>query len=280
VIYQDGQGANDRLTSLITGFYAALLSDRAIKFTFYLGKFFIHSPLTIMIDMLADTPPFQLAFDTPYLNVTSDDKFHRLIAEKVQENKKVKDKDFVVMGYRDSYPLFHPQSKIDEFNIPALLGPSKHIIFNSNRGYTFHLLNSSTHGEKLRTLYNINPFYGFYCAFHFLFRPNDKVVEYAKPYIATIKDKNIIKIGIQIRAGDEHIGNGDQLKLSSDYYYQNFFSCAEIIERDVIKHSNPTGKEVKWFLISDSLSLKKDAKRIYGDKLLTDTVNEPAHTGM
>jgi len=37
IVAHDGQGANDRLTSIITAFYAALLSDRAICLTTYYG---------------------------------------------------------------------------------------------------------------------------------------------------------------------------------------------------------------------------------------------------
>lgn len=38
VVAHDGQGANDRLTSIITAFYAALISDRALFLVTYLGK--------------------------------------------------------------------------------------------------------------------------------------------------------------------------------------------------------------------------------------------------
>ena len=37
IVAHDGQGANDRLTSLITGFFAALISNRAFFLVKYLG---------------------------------------------------------------------------------------------------------------------------------------------------------------------------------------------------------------------------------------------------
>lgn len=39
------------------------------------------------------------------------------------------------------------------------------------------------------------------------------------------------------------------------------------------------GKKVVWFLISDSLPLKQDAKRMFGEKLITNTKYRPVHTG-
>jgi hypothetical protein len=72
------------------------------------------------------------------------------------------------------------------------------------------------------------------------------------------------------------------INLTSDQSYQKHFDCATKIENEYFAERgiNDTSKrKVVWYLISDSLQVRLEAKEKYGDKLLTNTQDEAIHTG-
>lgn len=71
-----------------------------------------------------------------------------------------------------------------------------------------------------------------------------------------------MSIGIQIRVGDEVFDHGAVKTLATSYYFQNFFGCVNDIEKNILT-TKPDAKFL-WYLISDSLPLKKEAKAKYG----------------
>jgi hypothetical protein len=81
-------------------------------------------------------------------------------------------------------------------------------------------------------------------------------------------NKDVVKIGLQIRTGDDVITGREVARPEK---LQPWFHCAEEIERT---RSLP-GQTVVWYLISDSVAMRQYAKERYGEKLLT-TVFQPA----
>jgi hypothetical protein len=126
----------------------------------------------------------------------------------------------------------------------------------------------------------LNPAYGVYCAFYYIFKPKKELLEFARPFSSQLANKNDLKIGIQIRTGTLALlqQNVDENNFAKGIpeNFQPFFDCAEMIE----KAFNVNGsRRVIWYLISDSIGLRKAAKSIYKDKLVTNTVNDPGHSG-
>lgn len=178
--------------------------------------------------------------------------------------------------FRDSDPIFHPRN--NNKSLDLLLGDTEIIWFNSNRGYSYHLIKDSPYGAKLRE-YGINPVYSVHCAFHYIFRPNDDLLEMSAPITQPFLDKSTIKIGIQIRTGDDHMWEDTKLTVNSSKYYENFFNCAKHLEETRIAKEHP-GKKVLWYFISDSLDLKRDAVSKFGEgKVFANTEHRPVHTG-
>jgi hypothetical protein len=280
IVAHDGQGANDRLTSLITGFFAALLSKRAFFLMTYNGKLTSY-PIHLVLYLVAwlmdanpvDAPDFQYVFDSPIIDVNLNSTWYKVFAN--DRSVAFNHAHTTKIYHRDGDPLFH--EKNDNFSTGMIFSDFPIIWFNSNRGYSYRLIRDNHYGQELRK-YGIDAYYGFSCAFHYVFQPKEKMLALSQNITDPFKDQSIIKIGIQIRTGDEKMHENDQLTISSSHYYENFFNCALLLEETRIKEEHP-GKTVKWFIISDSLSLKKDAKVRYGDKIIANTNDRPVHSG-
>lgn len=115
----------------------------------------------------------------------------------------------------------------------------------------------------------------FTCAWEYLFVPVPAVVERVERWRQELSAPGLLKLGIQVRLGD-----GEMLDSRPEYNREAyltkaeyFFKCAEALE----KKYNTENRTVIWFLISDSLNLRRAASEKYGAKLLTDTDTAPIH---
>jgi len=286
-----GSGTTDRLVGLLTGFYAALLSNRSFLIMTY-----------------SDAVPWDVALDNPFVNLTLSEKEYKVTLTDI--NARRNDSQVAALIYDNGEPLFtegyREQDPAGTYLIMA--DNPKKVIHSSNRGNIYNLLKDSPYSTYLQSL-GIVPRFGVYCAFHFLFRPKQEVLELARPYTSQLlADKDTIKIGIQIRTGDIanfwHKEWGKPVinfTVNSTAYYENFFECALFLEN---KYENPNvnvntaaaaidnssgsssdvgGKrkrKVLWYLMSDSLPLRISAKKLFGDKLVTNTKDEAIHTAM
>jgi hypothetical protein len=94
---------------------------------------------------------------------------------------------------------------------------------------------------------------------------------FAKEY-HTLENQQALKIGIQIRLGDASFAS--QHAPVSNFQmlvWEKFSTCAEQIQ---LLRSVP-GQDVVWYIISDSLQVRRYASSVHGDKILApiSTIN-------
>ena len=147
----------------------------------------------------------------------------------------------------------------------------------SNRGRTVRMFENPHYGKKLRDL-GLTPETAFGCAFRYLFTPNKEVIDRYRDYISILDQPNILKIGISIRVGDrvfrEDI-NQTKEKIEEEWNkVDSYFKCAKEIEE-----TRKTEKQsVIWYLMADSLLIRREAKKRYQNKILTDVDTIYGHT--
>ncbi len=83
-----------------------------------------------------------------------------------------------------------------------------------------------------------------------------------------------MKIGIQIRFGDDEFAKSQSTAAHAAAVERArpWFHCAQ----QIAAHS-ATGRPVLWYLISDSLNLRRAAHLQHGSKIVTDTQTAPLH---
>ena len=270
-----GQGATDRLAGHLTAFLIALASRRA---------FLIHP--------YSDALPFSSSFEFPSIDLG----VPRLLKERVEmawksmnnhPNSVTKDLfNLSIVNFHDGHPIFtapfNNSGNEAMSSYPVLFGDDAVVLFASNRGNIYNLIGSSTMATSIELQKKgLQANWGVHCAFHYLFRPNNVVLQMAQPFASKLTD-DVVKIGIQVRTGDyanfwTRIQPAQfKEKNFTVSTYNNWFKCAEDVEKKLIAN----GKRVIWFLMSDSLSLRIDAKEVYGDKIVTDTHSHALHTGI
>eukprot|EP01038_Epipyxis_sp_PR26KG_P014273 gene14273-19150_t len=251
---RDG-GLNDRLSGLVTAFYSAFISKRTLQIYSYDG-----------------VAPFEEAFDYSNYNWSISNLNRNFASEELKINDHY-NKSIVLDYTNTEYPLLQTKQPED---LELLFSSSRQIILRSNRGKVYDFITNSKYGSSF-IHHKMNPLYGAYCAFYNLFRPNQQVLQMARKFSEQLKSKNIIKIGIQIRTGDAVIQNMTYPSMKSSDYYENFFKCAKHLTRRIISESSKPLKVV-WYLISDSLTLRQDAMKIFGnDYHIITNIDEPTH---
>lgn len=224
-------------------------------------------------------PHFHVAFDSPSINWSAS------YPERIYEHLKVRG----FQGERNPPPDLDPSAytywylvnndgAADTFGQKAFdkIGPlnasAPYAFIASNRGRTYAIFDNPAHGPELKRL-GLRAESLARCAFHFLFTPNIATQRVMQPYLAALADPQALRIGIQIRVGDQVWGtDGSGATVS---LYKHFFDCAEQIERS---RRQQWHLRVVWYLATDSLFLRREAKRLYGSKLVTDTGYLPYHS--
>ena len=258
-------GTADMLTGVLTFFYYALFTKRAYQIQSY-----------------GLLPDFSMAFDSPFINWKS--SYPDFLFEHMKFTYK---RNRGYDGKRD--PIFKRNVKSftywylinnctgadifgrDDFRgIGPLNNSAPYAILAANRGRTYAIGSSATYGPAVRQL-GMRPQSLARCAFLFLFTPNAGTQRKMEPFLHSVADPMALRIAIQIRVGDD-------VFTLDDYHVQNFshfFSCAAEIEKH---RRRPWHTRVIWYLTSDSLSVRREAKQLYGEKLLTNTRSQALHT--
>jgi hypothetical protein len=277
-------GMAERLTGLVTQFYMALLSGRA---------------LTAYHPDPAAVPPFSAACDYPLFNWTHQQPVPRavyapLLSEDYQTYAERRDAaaglQAVPVPYDQEYQLFHMVNATAPMTAwlattnltawPQDRPGLPHAVVGSNRGATWKLANNPYHSDDFWRL-SLRPEEAFMCGFWALCKPNQEVRRlYSRNVWGPLADPHALKIGIQVRFGDEVL-NTDAERADDPKYVTSlmslatpFFECAAAIES---AFSVP-GQHVVWYLLSDSGELRRAAKDKFGDKLLTDTEDPAVHS--
>jgi hypothetical protein len=148
------------------------------------------------------------------------------------------------------------------------------IVIASNRGKVWSLFDNPFHKRTLLE-YGLRPETAIACAFRFLFRPRDEVRDMFQPTWELMANPDALKIGIQIRLGDRVFkANASTHELAWDTIAP-YFKCAAEIERT---RALP-GQAVIYYLMSDSLAVRRMAKQRFGQKLITDVDTPSVHVG-
>eukprot|EP01031_Cornospumella_fuschlensis_P033911 gene33911-41036_t len=162
-------------------------------------------------------------------------------------------------------------------DIGSLLGGESQTTFIAiNRGLSMFMFENEHYADQLKNNWLLTPETAFGCIFDLLFRPKPEIfLRIPDTFMQVMKlkenPKKHLLIGIQIRVGD-HVFIQDSVKFEE---FQAFFDCARQIE----KFTMPLGYvEAKWLLVTDSHSLRKDAVKKYGDKVITSLNAKIEHT--
>lgn len=99
-----------------------------------------------------------------------------------------------------------------------------------------------------------------------------KILQKYQDDLTKLENRQILKIGIQIRHDDDVFDPEKKSPGPTVEEYKRFFDCAKEIEKD----HELNGQEVIWVLLADALTLRNSAKETYGQKVLT-WVDEPIH---
>ena len=118
----------------------------------------------------------------------------------------------------------------------------------------------------------LRPCDAYGCALNYLFAPSTEMKRYFAHEVK-VMSSNWLIVGVQIRLGDSSFA-GEDPSTEVLYNLKHFFECAEyLIDKHRQLHQNAT-----MFLISDSLNVRKQAKHVYGEQLMTK-VDQPGHVG-
>jgi hypothetical protein len=131
--------------------------------------------------------------------------------------------------------------------------------------------NNSHIKQRLRSM-GLNPTNIFGCLFDFLYRPKPTNMSRVTPLLPQLLDPTVLKVGLQIRTGDEHLGGGKQPKQFEDAF--EWFHCAKVVEQ----HWKPPGQKSVWFVLTDSPDIRRGAARYLGDQVVTMRDALLAHT--
>lgn len=258
-------GVADRLLGTLTGLYYSIFTDRAIRFVTY-----------------GDLPPLESTFDTAYVDWHSPPYDDELIdhVKYTYKGQKNFHGDRNYPDYIDAnkyYPFYMTNEEYYTNQVFLQDDPADHpaghthvetIFMAMNRGKTYRMFDNKHVSEKLYAM-GLRPEVALSCAFHLLYKPNALVQAKFASVISTLRDPEPLKIGIMVRVADtEFSGDYDMARAAM------YFKCAEEVEATRKK----PGQKVIWHLLSASLSLRQQAKALYGDKLLTDITTSVLHT--
>jgi hypothetical protein len=283
------------------------MADRIIGFT-TIFAFAMVTNRIFQIGKRAPLPNIEEVFQSPYIDWTRKDYEPEWIIEPLQHKAKVRNYNSTILDNKQYFAVntiddWKLQDKFLRQDISVLLGKEyQYSYIVMNRGKTIRIFENQNHVKQLQET-GMNSSTCFGCIVDFLIQPKPfiflhtwteflEIRKYTSNYYhsyfkdqqqqSSIPPQTLI-IAIQIRTGDENLSNEQHsLQLSS---YSAFFACAQQIEEMILssKQIDPitqiTYENAKWYLVTDSLSLRKEAVNVYGkDKIITNLVSKIEHS--
>jgi hypothetical protein len=261
-------GTADHVIGMVTQFYLALLGQRA--FTEF-------SP--------PDHPPgLAAACDFPFFNWTHPQQLpDALLAPLPKQATSRTDMDpnqaAMYPDPYDNYALHNMVNPLDSqlevliranlTNFPVGNPTVQYVLSTTNRGASYALLRNPRHKEQFWREFGLRPETAFMCGFWSLCSPNAAVQSmYAERYWVPLRQPDVLKIGIQVRFGDQlaFLHNADMSAAALMAMAAPYFECAAGLEKEYAR----AGQQSIWFVISDSGAFRRAARQKYGEKVLTD----------
>jgi hypothetical protein len=265
-------GLADRLAGLMTHFWHAVLTNRAFTTVAY-----------------GSVPSFSAMCDMPFIDWTTkpaqvpDEAIEPLKFTYMGERGYPGHKRFLPASldpatYQMLYLVNGPSKNLTAYqnsNISSMLNPDPaYLLASSNRGRTWAMANNPHHKQQFWG-YGVPPEEAFMCGFFFLCSPVSAVYQYYRKYWDALQEPGVLKIGIQIRLGDSVFKGAEREQAAEETLRSGaeWFECAKRLEK---AYAAP-GQKVVWYLNSDSQQLRKAAKAVYGDKVITDDELKMTH---
>mmetsp|Transcript_3272 Transcript_3272/g.3443 ORF Transcript_3272/g.3443 Transcript_3272/m.3443 type:complete len:418 (+) Transcript_3272:218-1471(+) len=264
-------GVADNLSGLITQFLLALLTNRAfLRFSF--------DELIRLEDV----------YTSPYINWSSPTLPNRLYGCMTAPYGPQKDEwcrrlqrnppKWPLMSLK-TYPMHLTEYDHEMFlnsnlksypigkrGVPVLL-------VAGHKGRVWKTFTNTHHKTQLHEM-GLHQENAFSCFYNYLFRLRSHICvescQYISQQLLTLSASRVVIIGIQIRVGDTVFENDKNTPFSSGSAH---FQCA-----DDIAHSLAPHVSVKYYLVSDSLQLKREARKHYGERIITDISTPVVHT--
>lgn len=246
-------GLADRMVGLASVTLFGLLTNRAVQ-----------------VGRRPGLPNFELVFGQPNVNWTRQDDsewivnpLRYLATERNYNSSVLSSKEYFGVNTIDNHQL---QERLLTDQLDEVFGGKDVItvLISLNRGRTIRIFQKSPHVSQIQQM-GLLPATTFGCIINFLFRPKPKIFVPLLPVLQRFKRaEGSLIIGIQIRAGDDQMFGRSAAADNVDHF-EAYFNCASQIESFARLSSQP----VVWFLVTDSLPLRKSAAAKYGDKLIT-----------
>ena len=244
-------GLADSLACVGTAFFFALLTQRAF-----------------VIDETVEADRFSAMYRSPYIDWRSnlDDVKHL--------------SNFTLSGL---LATFGNPAEIESWPMGVfhhgdlnMFGADADVVYMNwcNAGLVVPLFDNPLYKQPLFKM-GLRPETAFGCMYAFLFEILPAAREMLAHEIAAMEDPDSIKIGIQIRTGDDTMTNqilGEPTLEEAETALNPHavtFQCAVALEAQVLAASTEP-KKVVWFLLTDSVRLRKSAIAKYGSKVLTN----------
>jgi hypothetical protein len=268
-------GLADRIIGFSTTCMIAILTNRAFQ-----------------VGQRSGLPPISPTFYSPYLNWTRSGIEPDWVIEPLKYKAKIRNFNESIL----STGLYNAVNTIEDYrlldrllreNLEDLMHRTAATTFLAiNRGKTIRMFENKHHVDKL-TKMGLKPETAFGCFVNYLIKPNSTIFTHfpASTFqLLATPSPTILKIGLQIRAGDRYMGM-DHIKLSVEDYW-GFFDCAQQIETMLLYNasnpaSNSSSKYTKaiWYLVTDVKSLREAAVSHFGnEKIITSLTAEIEHS--
>lgn len=269
-------GLADRLTGSLTLFYISVLSGRAYLQTSVQGQLGLNAAFNY---------PF-ISLNTNLSTALSDGVTcgrYPCLSTTMSPLRPIKYDP--ITGQNGRYAIYFLTNRDDYCNgdmlrddlslvPPGSNGSAQVVVASSNRGRTYKLFDNPHHNNSLRKL-GLFPETGVSCATRYLFslKPTacNAFCRYASLALATAKSRGSLRVSIQIRTGDKAFLNDTGLSWN---LIDPFFKCAQEASALRRKVGDP---DPLFFLVSDSLRVRRQAKAMYGERLLVDTATPVEH---
>lgn len=263
-------GLADRITGTITAFFFALFSGRRLFATQHRWQASLESAFNSSLS------PVNWPLRPPLPSEITEPLAYTYRGERGYNGERT-----LPAAYRENFAVVYGINNNglrDEIFSSSLLSAYPRanssvetILFTTNRGGLARLLTNPYYRWQF-TKHKLSLQSAFSQAFWLLFSPSEKVKELQRSFETfRLQDPGALLFGIHIRVGDRAFESNNSVNVIDSY--RNDFDCAEKLSLQ----ANASGVRARWYFVSDSAPLRREAKVRYGKMLETEIGHHPMH---